>query len=88
MEQSFLESQSGFLPNRGVPDHIFTLRQICEKVLQLVKNINACFINLQMTFDQIRREDAWRSRKRKNIDGTTVDCIKSLYERRNAEVRA
>lgn len=76
MLQYILEATSGAnleanldLGTRSIQDLIFTLLPISEKIINENKEIHICFIDLDIEFDKIRREDIWQPLCRRRIDG-------------------
>ena len=45
------ELQSGFRSRMGTREGIFNLRAICERALEVGKEVNICFIDYTKTFD-------------------------------------
>ena len=77
-EKHLAEAQSGFRKGRGVQDHIFTLKQLIEKM----GNSKFCvaFVDLEKAFDSVPREIVWRSLKQRKIDPKLLNNIMSLYK--------
>ena len=58
-ESSLEESQSGFRKGRSTQDHIFTIKQIIEKVAQQGRAVYIGFIDLEKAFDTVPRDRVW-----------------------------
>lgn len=80
VEDSLGESQCGFRPNRGVQDHISTMRMLIEKARRTNREIHVCFIDLEKAFDKVIRQKVWECLQAKGIDEQTLQCVKSLYK--------
>lgn len=79
------ESQSAFRKGRGVQDHIFTVRQLIEKDNR--NNLYVAFLDLEKAFDSIPRQQIWTSLKKRGINLSLIDAIKSIYKRTRNYVR-
>ncbi len=77
--------QSGF---RKGPLNIFNLRTICERHIELQKNIYACFIDYEKTFDRVNREKMLECVENIKIDGRDLRSHRNLdlYWRHTAVV--
>ena len=46
--------QSGFRPKMGTTEGTFNLRTICERTLEVGKEVHICFIDHTKAFDRVR----------------------------------
>jgi hypothetical protein len=53
MENKLKETRNGFWPGRSAQDHIFTLRQVIEKVIAYDRELCLCSVDLEKAFDRI-----------------------------------
>ena len=75
LEKILPEAQSGFRPNRGTSDAIFTLRQLQEKALEQQESIYMAFIDLTKAFELSRQITAMENHA---STGYTTDICKRV----------
>ena len=80
IEPTLMEAQSGFRKGRGVQDHIFTVKQITEKLLEHNKNTYIAFVDLEKAFDSVPRQRVWVSLKKRGVDQKLINVVLSLYK--------
>ena len=78
-ESSLEESQSGFRKGRSIQDHIFTVKQIIEKVAQHGRAVFMGFIDLKKAFDTVPRDRLWDILRDRGIDRKLIRMIKHIY---------
>ena len=54
------EEQCGFRQYRGCMDHVFTIRQMCEKYLANENDVFWADMDLKMTYDTIDQHGMWQ----------------------------
>ena len=59
-------------------NQIFALQQIFEKLRQYAKEVNACFVDLEKTYDRIPIDKLWTALLQYRVDGLLLIAIKSL----------
>ena len=60
-------------------DQIFALQPIFEKSRECVKEVNACFADLEKAYDRIPRDKLWAVLLQYGIGGQLLTTIKLLY---------
>ena len=53
------EQQYRFMPGRSTTDAIFALRRLIEKHREGQTKLHCIFVDLEMVYDRIPREDLW-----------------------------
>ena len=69
-------------------DQIFALQQIYEKSWEYAKEVNACFVDLEKTYDCIPRDKLWAVLLQYGIGGQLPTAIKSLNMHSEVYIRA
>ena len=87
-EQNIREEQSGFRPNRGCIDHIFTLRQLLELRHTFNRPTIVVFLDIRGAFDSVNRETLWDYVSQYGMPGKYVNLFKALYSTTTGQVRA
>lgn len=87
IEQQLAESQSGFRRGYGIQDHIFTIKQVSEKILEQNLEAHIAFIDLEKAFDRIPRHEVWRALEERQVDTHLVNAIKSMYKQCRNKIR-
>lgn len=87
LENTIEDTQFGFRPNRGVTDANFILRQIIEKAFIEERDIHLCFVDLEKAFDNIKREDIWRTLHKRGVKHDLIIAVQSLYKETKNYVR-
>jgi Reverse transcriptase (RNA-dependent DNA polymerase) len=79
-EPTLDESQSAFRKGRGVQDHIFTMKQVIEKIRLSRSKAYFAFVDLEKAFDKVQRGIVWNSLEKRGIDSKLLRAIKSIYK--------
>ena len=79
VDQQVLDVQSGFRPNRGCNDAIFSLRRIHEEAMQHHRNVFTCFVDLSKAYDSIDRDLAWTVFELRGMPRKLVNLLKDLH---------
>jgi hypothetical protein len=79
LNDPLLEYQSGFRPGRGTPEHMFTIRRLCELASDHHPPLFAAFIDLKKAFDSVNREALWHILANRGINEHLIALIKDLY---------
>ena len=53
VEGKLHDAQSGFRPSRSTQDHIFTLKTIVSRSLDLGRNVYTAFLDMEKAFDRV-----------------------------------
>ena len=72
------DAMCGFCPGQRTIDQIFAMEQFFEK-WEYVKEVNACFVNLEKACDRISRDKLWAVLLQYGNDGESLIAIKLLY---------
>ena len=59
-ETTIGDEQFGFMPGRGTTDAIFAVRKVMEKHREKQKRLHMVFIDLEMAYDGVPRQEVWR----------------------------
>ena len=79
VESKLEDGQCSFCPSRSTTDQIFTLKQIFEKSWEYVKNLFACFVDLEKAYGQVPRDKLWKILQEYGVNGRLLRAIKSIY---------
>ena len=81
------ELQSGFRSGMGMREGIFNLRSICERALEVGKEVYICFIYYTEAFDRVKHSKVTECLKEIGVDNTKLQIITKLYWEQLAAVR-
>ena len=88
VEHILEQTQCEFKKRREIKDKIFILRQVIDKAIKTDWKIHLCFIDIiKENFDQVTREEVWKTLKTRGINMDLMECIKSTYSRTLSYVR-
>jgi len=87
VEHKLSELQSGFRPNRGCPDQIFTLTRAMELSWEFDVPMYMCFIDLRKAYDSVDREALWHVLKVYGIPDKLIGLLRDLHEGTVAAVK-
>ena len=79
--------QSGFKTGTGTREGIFNLRTICERSLEVKKDMYICFIDYTKAFDRIKHTKMIKCLQEIGIDDKDLQIIAKLYWEQTAVVR-
>ena len=71
--------QAGFRKDHRTSDHIFTLSGLINKYMKKGKCLHTCFIDLQKSYDSIRRDSLKHKLEQLGIKGNSLDIITSIH---------
>ena len=80
------EAQCGFRPGRGCPDHLFTLRRVCELAHAHRTPLFAAFVDYKKAFDCLDREALWQLLAARGVHTHLIALIRDLYAGCEGEV--
>ena len=86
INQEVSELQSGFRPGMGTREGIFNLRMICERVIDLGKDLYICFIDYTKAFDRVKHSKMIECLKEIGVDDKDLQIITKLYWEQTAVV--
>ena len=86
-EEILSESQTGFRPDRGTADQLFSLRQITEKYNEIGKPLYLCYICFQKVFDTVWQEGLWAAMRHLSYPDKIVRHLHALYQISTSAVR-
>ena len=66
-ENNMQEEQAAFRSQRQTQDHIFTLRQTTEKLLEYQREAYVAFLDLTAAFDNVNREEIWKAQEERKV---------------------
>jgi hypothetical protein len=81
------EEQGGFRQGRGCVDQIFTVKQLCEKYLEVNKEVYIAFMDLEKAYDRVDRKGVWRVLGDYGVGRKLIGAVKSFYDGCSAGVR-
>jgi hypothetical protein len=87
VEHKLAEAQSGFRPNRGCPDQIFSLTRVMELSWEFGTPIYMCFIDLRKAYDSVNREALWNVMRMYDVPEKLICLLKDLHEGTMAAVK-
>ena len=73
------EEQCGFRQGRGCTDHVFAVKQVCEKYRANGKDVFWAFINLEKAYDSIDRHGMWQMLRVYGVGGKLLKAGQSFY---------
>ena len=78
-ETEIAEEQYGFRKGRGTREAIFNLRILCERAIEVNKDLYLAFIDYEKAFDRVKHEDLIHILMQIGLDGKDVRIIRNLY---------
>ena len=73
------KEQCGFMKDTGTRHAIFTLRMICERSIEMQKDIYLCFIDYTKAFDKVKHVQLLDMLQDLDIDGKDIRLLRNLY---------
>ena len=87
VESEIAEEQYGFRKGRGTREAIFNLRILCERSLEMNREVYLAFIDYEKAFDRVRHEDLLDILMQIGLDGKDVRVIRNLYWEQEASIQ-
>ena len=87
IEKEISTLQSGFRPGKGTREGIFNIRTICERAIEVGKDIHICFIDYAKAFDTLEQSKMIECLKESDLDGKDLQISTNLYWNQTAAVR-
>ena len=81
------KEQCGFMKDTGTRNAIFTLRMICERSIEMQKDIYLCFIDYTKAFDKVKHVQLLDMLQDLDIDGKDIRLLRNLYWEQTAGIR-
>ena len=76
MESKLEDGQCGFRPGCSTTDQIFNPKQIFEKSWEYGKDLFACVVDLEKSYDQVPRDELWKVLQEYGVNGQLLRAIK------------
>ena len=70
------KTQFGFMNDTGTRNAIFILRNICERTIEVNKNLYLCFIDFTKAFDKVRHNKLLNMLQDLDLDGKDIRLVK------------
>ena len=87
IEAELDDAQSGFRQGKGTREGLLNLRLICERHLEVKKDVYICFLDYVKAFDRVRHEPLMQCLSEIGVDGKDIKIIRNLYWDQTASVR-
>ena len=87
IEAEISELQSGFMSGKGTREGIFNMRMICERYIEVNKDVYACFIDYEKAFDRVNHENMIDCLKDIGLNGKDISLIINLYWTQQAYIQ-
>ena len=88
LDHKLAEPQSGFRRGRSIQDHIFSIKQLIEKMDNKDSQIYASFIDMEKAFDMVPRQKVWDILKTQGVGRRMLSLIEKIYNDNNNAVLA
>ena len=87
IEAELDDAQSGFRQGKATIDGLLNLRLICERHLEVQKDVYICFLDYEKALDRDRHEPLMQCLSEFGVDGKDIKIIGNLYWDQTASVR-
>ena len=87
IDKEISKLQSGFTPARGTREGIFNIRTICERAIEVGKDVYICFVDYSKVFDMVKHSKMTECLKKIGLDGKDLQIITKLYWDQTVAVR-
>jgi len=87
MDPEISDAQFGFRDGVGTRDAIFSLRNICERSLEVNQDVYICFIDYEKAFDRVQHSKLITILQEIGLDDKDIRIIRNLYWEQQAGVR-
>ena len=71
----------------GTRNAIFILRNICERSIEVNKDLYLCFIDFTKAFDRVRHTKLLNMLQDLDLDGKDIRLVRNLYWDQSAAIR-
>ena len=79
LEREISEEQYGFMKDKGTTNAIFIMRNLCERGIEMQKNLFLCFIDYEKAFDRVKHQELFNMLINTEIDGKDLRLLMNLY---------
>jgi len=87
LEDEIAEEQFGVRSGSSTRDGIFTLQTICERAIEMQREIYLCFIYYEKAFDKVQHEKMIKLLDNQNIGKENIRIIRNLYWTQEAAIK-
>ena len=87
IEAELDDAQSGFRQGKGTREGLLNLRLICERHLEVQKDVYIGFLDYEKAFDRVRHEPLMQCLSEIGVDGKYINIIRNFYWDQTASVR-
>lgn len=81
------KTQCGFMKDTGTRNAIFILRNICERAIEVNKDLYLCFIDFTKAFDRVRHTKLLNMLQNLDLDGKDIRMVRNLCWDQSAAIR-
>ena len=81
------KTQCGFMNDTGTRNAIFILRNVCERAIEVKKDLYLCFIDFNKAFDRVRHSRLLNMLQDLDLDGKDIRLVRNLYWNQSAAIR-
>jgi len=71
----------------GTRNAIFILRNVCERAIEVNKDLYLCFIDFNKAFDKVRHNKLLNMLQDLDMDGKDIRFVRNLYWEQSAAIR-
>lgn len=86
VEDSLMEQQCGFRPDRGTTHQISSLKLFLEKSWEFGIDQHICFLDLEKALDRVPRQKMWSVIAETEVQPSLLKAIKSTYHNQMSTV--
>ena len=87
IEAELSDTQFGFRPDCGTRNAVFTLKNVCQRAIEMTNDIYLCFVDYTKAFDRIVHNELIHLLDDLNLDDKDLRLIQSLYYDQAAVIR-
>ena len=78
IEAELSDTQFGFGPDCGTRNAVFTLKNVCQRAIEMTNDIYLCFVDYTKAFDRIVHNELIHLLDDLNLDDKDLRLIQSL----------
>ena len=87
LEQEIAETQFGYRKHSGTREAIFALRTICERCIQMQREVYLCFIDYSKAFDKVQHDKMMELLNKCQLGKENIQMIAEFYWKQKAAIR-
>jgi len=72
------------MQDAGTRNAIFLLRNVCEKMIEVKKDLYFCFIDYTKAFDEVKHSELVKKLAGLEVDGKDLRIVRNLYWEQSA----